>query len=101
MLVDEKGNVTVKTDKVRQGALSSLRKLAPVPCRRTLRPWDDASQQQVAGGRQRCADHEPAERLGGGQARCAAGGRAVLDARLPVGGRNGRFAPFLPYLWGI
>ena len=42
-------------------------------------------QQQVAGLRQGRADHEPAERLGGRQARRAAGRRAVLDARLPVG----------------
>ena len=42
-------------------------------------------QQQVAGLRQGRADHEPAERLGGGQARRAAGRRAVLDARLPGG----------------
>ena len=40
-------------------------------------------QQQVAGLRQGRADHEPAERLGGRQARRAAGRRAVLDARLP------------------
>ena len=42
-------------------------------------------QQQVAGLRQGRADHEPAERLGRRQARRAAGRRAVLDARLPVG----------------
>ncbi len=41
-------------------------------------------EQQVAGLRQRRADHESAERLGGRQARRAAGRRAVLDARLPV-----------------
>ena len=38
-------------------------------------------QQQVSHLRQGLADHEPAERLGGGQARRAAGRRAVLDAR--------------------
>ena len=38
-------------------------------------------QQQVAGRRQGCPDHEPAERLGGGQARCASGCRAAVDPR--------------------
>ena len=57
-------------------------------------------EQQVAGLRPGRADHEPAERLGGRQARRAAGRRAVLDARLP-GRPEGRFAPFLPYFWGI
>ena len=45
-------------------------------------------QQQVADVGQGRLDHEPAERLGGRQARCAEGRRAVLDARLPV--RSGR-----------
>ena len=40
-------------------------------------------QQQMAGFRQGRADHESAERLGGRQARRAAGCRAVLDPRLP------------------
>ena len=40
-------------------------------------------QQQMAGLGQGRADHESAERLGGRQARRAAGRRAVLDARLP------------------
>ena len=57
-------------------------------------------QQQVAGGRQGRADHEPAERLGGRQARRAADRRAVWTHGMPSG-PNGRFAPFLPYFWGI
>ena len=40
-------------------------------------------QQQMAGLRQGRDDHESAERLGGRQARRAAGRRAMLDARLP------------------
>ena len=40
-------------------------------------------QQQVAGLGQGRADHEPAERMGGGQARRAADRRAMLDPRLP------------------
>src|SRR5947208_2312591 len=34
---------------------------------------------------QRRTDHESAERMGCGQARCAAGGGAMLDPRLPRG----------------
>ena len=45
-------------------------------------------------------DHEPAERLGGRQARRAASRRAVLDPWLP-GRAEGRFAPFLPFFWTI
>ena len=83
MLVDDKGNITVKSDKVRQ-ALEYLKKLAQfLPARRA--GLGRCLQQQVAGGRQRRADHEPAERLGRRQARRAADRRAVLDARLPVG----------------
>jgi hypothetical protein len=58
-------------------------------------------QQQVAGGRQRRADHEPAQRLGRRQAGCAAGCRAAVDARHAVGARRGRFAPFASYFWGV
>ena len=45
-------------------------------------------QQQVADLRQGRADHEPAERLGGRQARRAAGRRAVLDPRHAVRARR-------------
>ena len=41
-------------------------------------------QQQVADRRQGRADHEPAERVGGRQARCAADRRAALDPRHAV-----------------
>ena len=80
-LVDAKGNLTVKTDAVRQ-ALEYYKKLM------AFLPPDVAGlgrrlQQQMAGFRQGRADHEPAERLGGRQARRAAGRRAVLDPRLP------------------
>ena len=80
-LVDAKGNLTVKTDAVRQ-ALDYYKQLVAVLAAR--RPvMGRRLQQQVAGVGQGRADHEPAERLGGGQARCAAGRRAVLDPRLP------------------
>ena len=81
-LVDAKGNITVKTDAVRQ-ALEYCVKLAKfyppdAPA------WDDASNNKWLVSGQGRADHESAERLGGRQARRAAGRRAVLDARLPV-----------------
>ena len=81
MLVDAKGNITVKTDTVRQ-ALEYYKKLIAVPAAGRA-GVGRRLQQQVAGLRQGRADHEPAERLGGRQARRAAGRRAVLDARLP------------------
>ena len=58
-------------------------------------------QQQVAGLRQGRADHEPAERLGGRQARCAADRRAAAGRTACPSGPKGRYAPFLPYFWGI
>ena len=80
-VVDAKGNVVVKNDNVRQ-ALEYYKKLM------AFLPPDVAGvgrrfQQQVAGFRQRRDDHESAERLGRGQARRAAGRRAMLDPRLP------------------
>ena len=80
-LVDAKGNLTVKTDAVRQ-ALEFYKKLI------AFLPPDVGGlgrrlQQQMAGLRQGRDDHEPAERLGGRQARRAAGRRAMLDPRLP------------------
>ena len=68
-LVDAKGNLTVKTDAVRQ-ALDFYKKLIaflPPDVTRMGRRLE----QQVADFRQGSADHEPAERLGGGQARRA------------------------------
>ena len=50
--------------------------------------------------RQGRADLESALGLGGGQARCAAGGRGLLD--LPQSARTGgRLVPHRPYFWGI
>ena len=82
MLVDAKGNITVKTDAVRQ-ALEYCKKLvAFMPP--DAPAWDDASNNKWLVSGRGVDDHEPAERLGGRQARRAAGRRAVLDARLPV-----------------
>ena len=65
-LVDAKGNVIVKNDNVRQ-ALEYYKKLmAFLPPDATA--WDDASNNKWLVSGQRCADHEPAERLGGCQA---------------------------------
>ena len=74
-LVDAKGNITVKTDSVRR-ALEYYKKLAQF-----LPPdapaWDNASNNKYLIAGKGVADHEPAERLGGGQARCAEGRRAA------------------------
>ena len=80
-LVDAKGNITVKSDAVRQ-ALEYYKKLDGVPAARRA-GLGRRLEQQVAGLGPGRADHESAERLGGRQARRAEGRRAVLDARLP------------------
>src|SRR3954471_6133156 len=94
-LVDAKGNLTVKTDAVRQ-ALDFYKKLISfLPP--DVAAWDDASNNKWlvsgrratimnpprAGAGPRRDDHESAERGGGRQARCAAGRRTMLDPRLP------------------
>ena len=80
-LVDAKGNVTVKTDEVRQ-ALEYLQEADGIPAAGRV-GLGRRLQQQVADFRQGRADHEPAERLGGRQARQSAGRRAMLDPWLP------------------
>ena len=85
---------SVKTDAVRQ-ALEFYKKLI------AFLPPDVGGlgrrlQQQVAGFRQGRDDHESAERLGGRQARRAAGRRTMLDARLP--GRTERPVCAVPSL---
>ena len=97
-LVDEEGNITVKSDATKQ-VLEWFKKLVPFfpP---SVFAWDDASQQQVADLGQGRADHEPALGLGGGGARCAEGRRAVLD--LPAAERSeGPLRPGGAAFWGI
>ena len=93
-LVDANEKITVKTDAVRQALdyYKRLRPVLPAGCPGVGRRL----QQQVAGLGQGRADHEPAERLGGRQARRAASRRAVVDARHAGSGPKGRFTPFLP-----
>ena len=86
VLVDKDTKITVKSDPVRQ-ALDYYKRLDAVPAAGCA-GMGRCLQQQVAGRGQGRADHEPAERLGGRQARCAAGGGAVLDAR-HAGGPEG------------
>ena len=69
-LVDAKGNLTVKTDEVRQ-ALELLQEADRLPAA-GRGGVGRRFQQQMADFRQGRADHEPAERLGGCQARRAA-----------------------------
>jgi ABC-type glycerol-3-phosphate transport system substrate-binding protein len=67
-LVDASGKITVKTDAVRS-VLDYGKRIM------------ERLQQQVADLGEGFADHESSLSMGGGQARCAAGGREVLDAR--------------------
>ncbi len=80
-LVNAKGEVTVKTDAVRQ-ALEYYKKLIAF-----LPPdapsWDDASNNKWLISGRGATDPESAERLGRRQARRASGRRAMLDPRLP------------------
>ena len=93
-LVDDKGKITVKSDPVRQSprVLHQARAVAATRCS----GLGQRLQQQVPGFGQGLADHEPAERLGRGQARCAAGSRTVLDARHAL--RAGRALRAVPAL---
>ena len=98
MLVDDKGNITVKSDKVRQ-ALEYCKKLAQF-----LPPdapaWDDASNNKwLVAGKGALIMNPP-----------SAWAVAKRDAPQVAeqcwthgfpSGPNGRFAPFLPYFWGI
>jgi ABC-type glycerol-3-phosphate transport system substrate-binding protein len=97
-LVDAKGNITVKTDAVRQ-ALDFYKKLAAfMPS--DVPAWDDASNNKwLISGRGALIMNPP-----------SAWAVAKRDAPqiaeqlwthgFPAG-PNGRFAPFLPYFWGI
>ena len=80
-LVDAKGNITVKTDAVRQ-SLEFYKRLATfMPS--DIPAWDDASNNKWLVSGRGAHYHEPAERLGGRQARRAADCRAIVDARFP------------------
>ena len=74
-LVDAKGNITVKTDAGAPGARILQEAGAVAAAGRA--GLGQRLQQQVSDRRQGLADHEPAERLGGRQARRAAGRRAI------------------------
>lgn len=98
MLVNEKGDVTVKSDKVRQ-ALEFMTKLA-----KFLPPdapaWDDASNNKwlVAGNGAMIMNPPSAWAVAKRDAPQIA--EQCWTHGFPSG-PNGRFAPFLPYLWGI
>ena len=97
-LVDGKGNLSVKTDAVRQ-ALEFYKKLI------AFLPPDVGGlgrrqQQQVAGFRQGRDDHDSAQRLGGRQRDAPQVAEQCWTHGFPVGPK-GRFAPFLPYFWSI
>ncbi len=78
VMVDAKGEIVLKNDQVRQ-ALDYYKKLMQwLPP--DVAAWDDASNNKFLVSGQGALDHEPAERLGRRQARCAAGRRELLDA---------------------
>jgi ABC-type glycerol-3-phosphate transport system substrate-binding protein len=79
VLVDQEGNVTVKSDATKQ-VLEWFKKKKDraVPAARRL-CLGRCKQQQMADLRQGRADHEPALGLGRREARCAASRRAAVD----------------------
>src|SRR5262245_53794432 len=98
VLVDEKGNLTVKSDKVRQ-AMEYLKKLASfyppdAPA------WDDASNNKwlVAGNGALIMNPPSAWAVAKRDAPQVA--EQCWTHGFPSG-PNGRFAPFLPYFWAI
>ena len=94
-LVNAKGDLTIKTDEVRQ-ALEFYKKLIPLPPAGRGR-MGRRLEQQMANRRQGRDDHESAKCLGGRQARCAGNRGALLDPRLPCRDRRAasrRSCPF-------
>ncbi|TMJ04786.1 MAG: extracellular solute-binding protein [Alphaproteobacteria bacterium] len=97
-LVDAKGNITVKTDAVRQ-ALEFYKKLASfMPS--DIPAWDDASNNKwlVSGRGAHIMNPPSAWAVAKRDAPQVA--EQLWTHGFPVGPK-GRFAPFLPYFWGI
>ena len=98
MLVDAKGNVTVKSDNVRQAVeyMTRLAKFLPPDAP----AWDDASNNKwlVAGNGAMIMNPPSAWAVAKRDAPQIA--EQCWTHGFPIG-PNGRFAPFLPYLWGI
>ena len=97
-LVDAKGNITVKTDAVRQ-ALEFYKKLASfMPS--DIPAWDDASNNKwLVSGRGALIMNPPSA-----WAVAKRDAPQVAEQLWTHGfpsGPKGRFAPFLPYFWGI
>ena len=85
-LVDAKGNITVKSDAGAAGdRLPQAAGGLPAAGRARM---GQRLQQQVARLRQGRLDLQPAERVGGGQARCPAGRGEALDARHAQGAQG-------------
>ena len=76
-LVDEEGNITVKSDAVKE-VLAWFQKIVPLLPASVFR-LGQCGEQQMAGLGPGRADHEPAGRLGGGGARRAQGRRRAVD----------------------
>jgi ABC-type glycerol-3-phosphate transport system substrate-binding protein len=97
-LVDAKGNLTVKTDEVRQ-ALEYYKKLIAF-----LPPdagaWDDASNNRWLVSGKGALIMNPPSAWAVAKRDAPQVAEQCWTHGFPVG-PNGRFAPFLPYLWGI
>ena len=98
MLVDAKGNVTVKSDAVRQALDYYKRLMAFLPS--DVPSWDDASNNKwLVSGKGALIMNPPAPGLSPSATRPRSPsncGRTASPA-----GPKGRYAPFVPYFWSI
>ena len=97
-VMDEKGNVTVKSDAVRQVLDYAKRLAAFLP--EDAPAWDDASNNKWLLSGQGRAHHEPAERLGRGKRDAPQIAEKCWTHGFPKGPK-GRFNPILPRLYGL
>ena len=99
VFIDAKDNIKINSDQTRQ-AMEVARKIDGSEPARGVR-LGRRRQQPLAHFGQGLGHHEPAERLGGRQARQPEGGGAVLDALRCRKGPNGRFVGQLPQFYGL
>ena len=98
-LVDAKGNLTVKTDAVRQ-ALEFYKKLIPfLPP--DVAAWDDANNNKWLISGKGAMIMNPPSAGADAKRRCAGRGRGQCWTHGFPAGPKRAFAPFLPYFWSI
>jgi len=98
MLVDGKGNVTVKSDAVRQALDYYKRLMAFLPS--DVPSWDDSSNNKWLVSGRGALIMNPPSAWAVAKPRRAQGRRATMDSRVAAGPK-GRYAPFVPYFWGV